>query len=302
MAMDPTRIREYAFNHHREILVEIAAEINTVDALLRDLSISLDSFRPQIQFAFRRMNACKKETESIVASIDHMERKIQDFDQNPAIQQILQLEVKKSENPQFTNQLIREIRHLKSIHAQKISSRVSVQRQLLQERLRLVRIWKSVLSDEIQILEETRKLLIEKITALAHYADDPATQEMIQIRLKEISSRDNSISEKKFDTSKIQVANIHVLRETLLKQLSDITCIERVVGEKREILKSLNQVILELEAQITHTPLETPSPVEEPLPPPPIEENPPAPPPMGELDFPEYKPTRMVLRDRREKR
>jgi hypothetical protein len=301
--MNPEKIRDLTFRHHREILVEIVAEVNTIDSLLREISIPVEQFRPEIQYVFRRINAYKTEMEGLSVSIDLLDSKIQKLDRSPDIQRILQLEadLKKSATAQYINQLSRELRHLKSIHAQKISSRVSIQRALLQERLRMIRAWKSVLSDEIQILEESKKLLIDKIVALAQYTNDPAILDTIRSQIKELSDKKIPFQDTKWDASKIPVANIHVLRKTLTHHLNDVARIERVVEEKRDILKSLNKIVIELKSQIGQNSVELDFPIE-PSPSIPCGPNELSePPPVEDLGFPEYKRSRMAVRNRREK-
>ncbi len=301
--MNVERFSDLANSHHRDILVEIVGEIHTVDSLLKEVSLDIENFRPEIQYAFRRMIASRQETESITNAIDHQERKILELDQNPAIQKILELEqeLKKSATPQYVYQISREIRHLKSIHAQKISARVSIQRQLLQDRLRLVRTWKSVLSDEIQILDESKKVLIDKIISLADSVADPELKDMAVTRLREITGREISVSMTKLDLAKIPVANIHVLRETLRQQLNDVARIENAITEKREVVKTLNKIIVEMEEKCASASPPPMSLLEQSLMTPQKNWAMEAP-PVEELEFPELKPSRMATRDRRGRR
>jgi len=168
--MKTNHIKKYAYSHHQDILGVITCEINNTYSILQDISVPTELFSPKVQMVYQCLSTYKSKTEEIATSIDLNLQRIKQMEQHPAFQEIAQLEIdiKHNTSPLLSNSLNRELRHLKSIHAHKISARITIQQNIILKRSTLVQNWRSVLADEIMILEESKNLLIDKIMNVAH--------------------------------------------------------------------------------------------------------------------------------------
>jgi hypothetical protein len=250
-----------AYGLGSDMLSEIKNEVASIEATLADLSISIQDLRPESQFAMKRMGGYIQEAERISSSLFNYEKRIGDIKRISGIKEIQDLEAELSlpKSHHEISRLKRQIHHLKSIHSRKLSNLISTQQLTLQERLRLVNIWKSILNYEIHILDECRTQIIRNIVLAANSSADSDTIDMVRERLKSLSVKDSIVSELKLDMSAVKIANIHILHKTLVEQLNDIGRIESAVEEKRQVVQILNVIAADIRDKMIDAPPEEPS-------------------------------------------
>ncbi len=252
-SMDTNKhVEMLAYGLGNEMLTEITNEVESLETTLNNFAIDAQSLRPESQFALKRMKGFIQEAERISASLFTIERRVGDIKRSSGIRDILDIEekIKLCDSVHESGRLKRQILHLKSIHAKKLSDLVSNEQQVLQERLRLINIWKSILNYEIHILEECKTMIIKKIVVSANSSGDPDIIEKVRDRLRSLSVKDSVISDLRLDMSSVHIANIHILHKTLNEQLKDIDKIEIVVAEKREIVQVLNDIARDIQEQL----------------------------------------------------
>lgn len=239
-----------------DMLSEIKSEVASIETTLADLSMPVQNLRPESQFALKRMTGYIQEAERISASLFNYEKRIGDIKRISGIKEIedLEAELAQTQSRYEAGRLTRQIHHLKSIHSRKLSDLISTQQLTLQERLRLVNIWKSILNYEIHILDECKNQIVRNIVESANSSADSETIEMVRERLKSLSVKDSIISELKLDMSAVNIANIHILHKTLMEQLNDIGRIESAVEEKRQVVQILNVIAADIRSKLTDAP------------------------------------------------
>ncbi len=246
--MRSDHLQKYAYSHHQDILGVITGEIKNTNAILQDISVPSELFSPKVNLAYKRLASYQNETEEIVLSIDLHLQRINELEQNPALQKISQLEteIKNNKSPLLLNSLNRELLHLRSIHANKLSALIALQQSVILKRSTLVQNWKSALSDEVMILEESKRILIDKIINMAHDSEDSETIQMVHDRIKELTGNEIDSRINKHKSSSVNIANIHILRKSLLDQLDEVEHIDKVIANKRQVIKALNKIIAEM--------------------------------------------------------
>ena len=183
-----------------EMLDEITDEVHSIETTLKSLSISVESLRPESQFAMKRMKGYIQEAERISSTLFNYERKVGDIKRSAGVKDVVEIEekLKTNNSPSEINRLKRQLTHLKSLHARKLSELVSNEQQILQQRLRLINIWKSILNYEIHILEECKSKIVQQIVTCANSSGDAEIIEMVRNRLGSLSVKDSVISELKW--------------------------------------------------------------------------------------------------------
>ncbi len=252
------RVEMLANGLGNEMLAEITREVESIESTLDELGVSPSSLRPESQFALKRLRGFIQESERIAASLFSYERKVGDIRRSAGVKDIMQMEeqLPRCGSAQETGRIKRQILHLKSIHARKLSELVSNEQQLLQERLRLINIWKSILNYEIHILEECKAFIVKNIVTAANSSGDADIIEMVRERLRSMSVKDSLIDNLKLDLTALKVANIHVLHKTLNEQLNDIGRIETAVEEKRQIVQVLSAISRDIRRLLPNPPPE----------------------------------------------
>ncbi|MGC9328496.1 MAG: hypothetical protein ACP5I1_12745 [Candidatus Hinthialibacter sp.] len=241
-----------------DMLSEIRQEINFVDSSLRDLSLSPSQLRPDAQFAIKRMKGYIPETEKVSTCLFAYERKIAEIKRQKSIQEIYDIEKKLQhcDSLSESGRLNRQLTHLKSIHARKLSDLNSNQQKMLHERLKLINIWKSILNYEIHILEDCKSIIIKKIVETANASGSSEIIDMVRGRLRSLSVKDTVISQLKIDKPSAKIANIHILYKTIEEQLNDVERVETVVQEKRRVVQMLNSIANDIRSQLPDAPPE----------------------------------------------
>lgn len=252
------RVEMLANGLGNEMSAEIAREVESIESTLQELGVSPSSLRPESQFALKRLRGFIPESERIAASLFNYERKVGDIKRGAGVKDIIQMEeqLPRCGSMQEAGRIKRQILHLKSIHSRKLSELVTNEQQLLQERLRLINIWKSILNYEIHILEECKTSIVKNIVTTANSSGDTEIVEMVRERLRSMSVKDSIIDNLKLDLTALKVANIHVLHKTLNEQLNDIGRIETAVEEKRQIVQVLSAISRDIRRQLPNPPPE----------------------------------------------
>lgn len=243
-----------------DLLSEIRNEVVSFESMLKDLSISIQDLRPESQFALKRASGNIQDAERISATLANYEMRVMELQRNPGIREISDLEeqLRQTTSRNEMARLKRQILHAKSIHSRKLSDLISTQQQVLQERLRLINIWKSILNYEIHILEDCKNTIVKTIVAMANSSGDAETIEMVRERLRSLSVKDSLISEIKLDLTDLHVANIHVLHKALTDHLNEIQRIETTVEEKRQVVQVLSSIVKDIRNKLPSPPPEEP--------------------------------------------
>ncbi len=256
--MDNQHIQMITYGTSDEMLSQLKKEVAYVDQFLEDLSVSPNSLKPESQFALKRMKMFLNDAEKISLTMGTFQQRVKNIERISGIIQINQLEEKINicDNALEMGRLTREMRNLKSVHSRKLSELVSNKQQLLQEQLRLIYIWKSILNYEIHILEESKNMIIQKIVTSANSSGSVEIIQMVRQRLSSLSIKDSIFTESKVDNKAINIANIHVLQRTLDEQVNDVTRIETVISDKRLIVSILNDIASDIKEKVPSAPKE----------------------------------------------
>lgn len=241
-----------------DMLSEIRQEIESIDSSLREMSILPSQLRPESQYAIKRMKGYIPESEKISSCLYTFERKIGEIKRQKSIQDINAIEEKlpTCDSLSESGRLKRQLSHLKSIHARKLSDLISNQQQLLYERLKLINIWKSILNYEIHILEDCKTIIVKQIVVKANGSGSAEIIEMVRERLRSLSVKDTLASQLKIDMSSAKVANIHILHKTIEEQLNDVGRVETAIQEKRQVVQVLSSIAKDIRSQLPDAPPE----------------------------------------------
>jgi len=246
------RISILAYGDCQEILQAIVEEGDSITRLLEEFGIGYESLSPKCQRLVTRIQSFMKECENVSIRFTQVSKRIKEAEQKPGVREIIRKEQQLEEcgRTQEEMRLKREIQHLKSLHASKLSALTQQKQALLRERLELIKLWQNILLLEINVLEESRCLVEKKILDTVNEIGDPDGEMIVREMLKKLSTQRTAFREFSLDVSKVSVHNIHALNQMLKDQLEHIRRIEDAIAEKKEVIQTLQNIMKEVRGEL----------------------------------------------------
>lgn len=262
--VDPNSIKErivsLANGSSQQILPEMRRKVDEVDSLIDSISGIRDKLPPNVQFSLKQLNIFIKNAEQITTPIDAQIRQVRQIESKPGIKRYntLQTNMKKAKNPRELGLFNREISQLKMSHSTEISKIVSLQQQILVQRLSLIECWKSMVVTEIGILDEVKTIIEKNVIEQAKESGDPSVIQMVQEKLDSLKEAYAEISSNIKSQSHYQKGNIKVLKESLKNQLVKIVQIEKAIDERQSTFSCLVGLAKEFKSNIIDIPDDRP--------------------------------------------
>jgi len=250
--MAPKSIELLAEGEGKDILDEIKQDIEAMKSFLHQIPHGSHYMGMESEASIKQMETIQKKSEAIAYAMNESMIKIHAIEKQPWMKQINQMrcQIEQSESSIAASRLQRDIRYTESLNSNVLSKLATYKKQLLIERLSLTRNWKMILSMEIHILEKCKEGLLKKIVENANAAGDLSILEMAQEKLKAYSNHEKIDSVLAQKAPPVEVDNIHVLRTILEQQIGDLERIEETIAEKKIVLQSLCEIVLQFENQL----------------------------------------------------
>lgn len=243
--VDPIKIREHisilANGSSLKIINEMDQKVREVVFLVKTVPDIKQYLRADINFSLKQLPMLVKHAEKIALPIDSLNRRLKSITETPDIKHYYSLQEKLQQNPSSRERglLQQEMQRIKSVHSTSISKINSLQQQILVSRLNLIQCWKSLVSEEIGILDELKTEIVKYILKQAEESDDSAVLQYVREQLESIQKAFSSVSSSLTDKFDFHLGNIKFLKDSMKIQLQKVVQIEKAICEREETFDCL---------------------------------------------------------------
>lgn len=246
------RLEILANGRGQRIAEEIKSEVETVNSMMKQFSITLELLKPPVRFQWLQAQGFVGESAKLSDQLDRFLDKVKSLETKRGVRDYILLESQRGDasDPREYGQINRRMKTLKDMHARDLSDMVSNRHQAMLTRIKIVNRWKTILAYEVPILENCRNLILANAEQAAERSGDAELLEKVRDKLKSIQAHAAEIRSNAANISSLQNASIHVLRKTVIHQLDEVVKLERVISEKKQSLKELSEIVTGLKQEL----------------------------------------------------
>lgn len=247
-----THLETLANGDGKRIINSMQQEIDVISTFMKDFSVPVDQLKPETRFQWMQTKGHIQTSEKLASVLDRQIKKAQELERKRSVQDLLKLQelLNSTRSPVEYGKISRQIKALKANNSRDLSNMVSNQQQALIKRIDLVNRWKSLLTIEINVLEECKTYVLQFAKTAAEASGDAEFLDEVIQQFNKFTIEEHRLNCFTVNVSSLQTSNILVLRKTVKHQLDEVVKLEKVIIEKRTALNSLTDIAKRLENEL----------------------------------------------------
>ncbi|MBZ0254816.1 hypothetical protein K8I31_02055, partial [bacterium] len=208
----------------KRIINSMQQEVDIISTFMKDFSVPIDGLKPETRLQWMQSKGHIQTSEKLATVLDRHIKKAQELESRRSVRDLLKLQelLNSTRSPVEYGKINRQIKALKTNNSRDLSDLVSNQHQALIKRIDLVNRWKSLLTIEINVLEECKAYVLQFAKTAAEASGDAEFLDEVIQQIKKFNLNEHELKCFTVNVNSLQTSTILFLRKTVKHQLDEV--------------------------------------------------------------------------------